>query len=36
MFADLYNLVYWDQQDQPKTDGIAVGDTTQEDTEAVR
>ena len=39
MLADLYNLVYWDQEDQPKNndaDGIAVGDATQEDTEAVR
>ena len=39
MIANLYNSVYWDRQDQPKThdgDGIAVGDAKQEDTEAVR
>ena len=39
MVANQYNVVYWDQQDQPKSydgNGIAVGDATQEDTEAVR
>lgn len=39
MLADLYNVVYWDQEDQPSIndgDGIAAGNVPQEDTEAVR
>ena len=39
MLADLYNVVYWDQEDQPKIndgDGITVGDATEEDIEVVR
>lgn len=39
MLADPCNLVYWDQEDQPKStesDGTANGNALEEDNEAVR